>query len=73
MASEEVYHQGQDRGVVEERENLMSKDRILMVRRQSFRNLAVGAVERPENRRVHVRRRDLATTCGTHSPAKLDW
>src|SRR5215216_3997677 len=27
MAGEEIYHQGQDRGVVEKRENLMSKDR----------------------------------------------
>ena len=27
MAGEEIYHQGQDRSIEEERENLMSKDR----------------------------------------------
>jgi hypothetical protein len=27
MDGEKIYHQGQDRGVVKERENLMSKDR----------------------------------------------
>jgi hypothetical protein len=45
---------------------------ILTVRRQSFCNLAEGAVERPEKRSVHARHRDLATVYGTHRPTKLD-